>query len=100
MSYLCVVRGGVHGGVHLVSCVFEGVKEDMLATSRFRQSVLRHSHLRNLKLETPSTSLVPSSFFDCLAIPGLSHYLLRGSLSFPATIVLHDCETYMGHGHS
>jgi hypothetical protein len=47
---------------YLLSCMFEGVEDDIHATSRFRQSVLRHSHLR--------VKHIPC-FFDCLAMPKL-----------------------------
>ena len=42
--------------------MFEGVEDDIHATSRFRQSMLRHSHLR--------VKHIPC-FFDCLAMPKL-----------------------------
>jgi hypothetical protein len=54
---------------NLISCVFEGViMRGVDPNSRFRQNLLRHSRLRNLKIETHFN---PSAFFDCLATPEL-----------------------------
>jgi hypothetical protein len=53
---------------NLVSCTFNGVKCGIAENNRFRNGVLHHAHLRNLKLET---YVNPSAFFDCLSIPKL-----------------------------
>jgi hypothetical protein len=53
---------------NLVSCAFNGVDNNMVESSQFRNGVLHHAHLRNLKLET---YVNPSSFFDCLSTPEL-----------------------------
>jgi len=54
--------------LNLVSCEFERVARGVAATSRFRQNLLHHAHLRNLKL---STYLNPLAFFNCLSTPEL-----------------------------
>ena len=56
---------------NLVSCAFDGVTRCIAKTSRFRNSVLHHAHLRNLK---PETHVDPSAFFDRLSTPELRTY--------------------------
>jgi F-box-like len=71
---------------NLVSCVFEGIMRGVDPSSRFRQNLLRHSHLRNLKLETHFN---PPVFFDCLATPELRtiHLVDKSNYVFYEAIV-------------
>ena len=52
---------------NLVSCAFDGVVDGVAETSQFRNSVLHHAHLRNLK---PKPCFL-TDFFDCLSTPKL-----------------------------
>jgi hypothetical protein len=71
---------------NLVSCVFEGIMKGVDPSSRFRQNLVRHSHLRNLKLETHFN---PPVFFDCLATPELRtiHLIDKSNYVFYEAIV-------------
>ena len=53
---------------NLISCTFKRVIREMTESSRFRNGVIHHAHLHNLKLET---YVNPSAFFNCLSTPKL-----------------------------
>jgi len=69
---------------NLVSCTLNTVTRcGIAASSRFRNSVLHHAHLRKLKLEA---YVDPSAFFDCLSIPELcTFHIIHAVGSFYAS---------------
>jgi hypothetical protein len=68
---------------NLVSCAFGGVMDDIAETSRFRNSVLHHAHLRNLELKT----CFNPDFFDCLSTPKLRTFHITARYPHPSMYI-------------